>query len=121
MVKIKNFRNHWLFKDNEFGINNNVISTYFNNNANLKTEINDIKFYVKVDYDGVDSFGPQSYLYDLIVSYRKGNVSCWCHSRLCQIINWHRTSRRYCCRYQASIGCIKINRWSQLFILGPSL
>lgn len=74
MVKIKNFRNHWLFKDNEFGIHNNVISTYFNNNATLKTEINDIKFNVKVDYDGVDSSGPQSYLYDLIVSYRKGNI-----------------------------------------------
>ena len=83
----KFYGNHWIYRENEFGINQNIINTYFNTNKCLKDGLSYIKFDVKVSYDGVDEFGPQSYLYDLIITYRKGCVlyediwhrEYWCH------------------------------------------
>ena len=53
-------------------IYNKIKDSYFQNN-NISKNVKSIKFNLNQEYDGCDSFGPQSYLYYLWVSYYDKN------------------------------------------------
>ena len=68
------YRKHWIYTENNNNIYKDVIQKYFESNCCLKKIYNNIKFKVDTDFDGCDSFGPESYLYDLIVTWKQNGI-----------------------------------------------
>ena len=68
------YKKHWIFTENNNNIYKDVIQKYFDSNCYPKKIYNDIKFKVITNFDGCDSFRPESYLYDLIVTWKQNNV-----------------------------------------------
>ena len=60
---------NWIFNENDNGIYQNIISKYFNG-RDLKNDYDKLFFKLYTDHDGYDRDGPQSNLYDLVISYK---------------------------------------------------